>query len=416
MDAVAVVVMKVPVSGPLEEWATGFAGYLAAAGYAPTSIVLRVRLFAHLSRWCDAETLLPTVLDGAAIDRFLVARRASHIDLSSPATAAPVISFLRSVGAVPPGPEPQDVAVGAVEALLNRWGAFLLSEQALVPSTVNNYRALAEPFVTSRLRGSVLEWDTVDAAVVAGFVAARIPKLQIGVGKLTITALRSLLRYLFSIGVVADRLDSVVPGRAGYRDAGLPRGVTAEQVALMVAATGGDSLVRRRDRAVLAVLSRLALRAVDVARLELDDVNWRAGTILVRGKGGQIDLMPLPTDVGQALADHLSGGRPVTAAGRAVFYRSRAPFTALSVSGIQGIVRHAAQRAGLGAVGAHRLRHTVATATINAGASLEEVGQLLRHRGLVSTTIYAKVDLVRLGSIARPWPGSDPVLSAAVSS
>lgn len=416
MDAVAVVVLKVPVSGPLNEWAAGFAGYLAAAGYAPTSIVLRVRLFAHLSRWCDAEALLPTVLDAAAIDRFLVARRASHIDLSSPATVAPVISFLRSVGAVPPAPEPEDGAVGAVEALLDRWGAFLLSEQALVPSTVKNYRALAEPFVASRLRGSVLEWDAVDAAVVAGFVAATIPKLQIGVGKLTITALRSLLRYLFSIGVVADRLDAVVPGRAGYRDAGLPRGVTAEQVALMVAATGGDSVVRRRDRAVLAVLSRLALRAVDVARLELDDVNWRAGTILVRGKGGQIDLMPLPTDVGQALADHLSGARPATAAGRAVFYRSRAPFTALSVSGIQGIVRHAARRAGLGAVGAHRLRHTVATATINAGASLEEVGQLLRHRGLASTTIYAKVDLVRLGSIARPWPGSDPVLSAAVSS
>lgn len=416
MDAVAVVVLRVHVSGPLEGWAAGFAGYLAAAGYAPTSIELRVRLFAHLSRWCGAEALLPAGLDAAAIDRFLVARRASHVDLSSPAALAPVVSFLRSAGVVPLAPEPLEGAAGAVESLLDRWGAFLLGERALVPSTVKNYRALAEPFVTSRLRGSVLEWGTVDAAVVAGFVAATIPKLRIAVGKLTITALRSLLRYLFSIGVVTDRLDAVVPGRAGYRDAGLPRGISAEQVGLMVAATGGDSVVRRRDRAVLAMCSRLGLRAVDVARLELDDVNWRAGTILVRGKGGQIDLMPLPTDVGQALAEHLSGARPATAAGRAVFYRSRAPFTALSVSGIQHIVQHAAQRAGLGAVGAHRLRHTVATVTINAGASLEEVGQLLRHRGLASTTIYAKVDLVRLGSIARPWPGTDPILSAAVSS
>lgn len=416
MDAVAVVVMKVPVSGPLEGWATGFAGYLAAAGYAPTSIVLRVRLFAHLSRWCDAEGVLPALLDAGAIDRFLVARRASHVDLSSAATLAPVISFLRSIGGVPFAPEPEAGAAGAVEALLDRWVAFLLSEQALVPSTVRTYRRLAEPFVASRLRGAVLEWDTVDASVVAGFVAATVPKLQVGVGKLTITALRSLLRYLFSIGVVSARLDAVVPGRAGYRDSGLPRGVTVEQVALMVAATGGDSVVRRRDRAVLAVLSRLALRAVDVARLELDDVDWRAGTIRVRGKGGQIDLMPLPADVGQVLADHLSGGRPVTAVGRAVFCRSRAPFTALSGSGIQGVVQRAGRRAGLGAVGAHRLRHTVATATINAGASLEEVGQLLRHRSLASTTIYAKVDLVRLGSIARPWPGSDTAQVAAVSS
>lgn len=416
MDAVAVVVMKVPVSGPLEEWAAGFAGYLAAAGYAPTSIELRVRLFAHLSRWCGAETLLPARLDASAIDRFLVVRIASHVDLSSPATLAPVISFLRSIGAVPPAPEPEDVAVGAVDALLDRWGAFLLSERALMPSTVKYYRVLAEPFVASRLRGSVLEWDAVDAAVVAGFVSATIPQLPIGMGKLTITALRSLLRYLFSIGVVADRLDAVVPGRAGYRDASLPRAVTAEQVAMMVAATGGDSVVRRRDRAVLAVFSRLALRAVDVAALELGDLDWRAGTIRVRGKGGQIDLMPLPADVGQALAEHLRGVRPATAAGRAVFFCCRAPFTALSVAGIQGIVQQAGRRAGLGAVGAHRLRHTVATATINAGASLEEVGQLLRHRGLASTTIYAKVDLVRLGSIARPWPGSAPVLTAAALS
>jgi site-specific recombinase XerD len=413
---VVVVVMKVPVSGPLAEWAQGFVGYLAAVGYAPTSVGLRLRLFAHLSRWCDVEGLLPAQLDVAAIGRFLRARAVSHVDLSSAATLAPVISFLRSVGAVLPASEAEGGAVGAVDALLDRWGAFLLSERALAPSTVEYYRRLAEPFVASRLRGSVLEWGTVDATVVAGFVAATIPQLPIGAGKLTITALRSLLRYLFSIGVVADRLGAVVPGRSGYRDAGLPRVVTAEQVAMMVAATGGDSVVRRRDRAVLAVMSRLALRAGDVARLELEDLDWRAGTIRVRGKGGQIDLMPLPADVGQALAEHLSDDRPAAAAGRTVFLRCRAPFTALSVSGIQGIVQHAGRRAGLGAVGAHRLRHTVATATINAGASLEEVGQLLRHRGLASTTIYAKVDLVRLGSIARPWPGSDPALTVVVSS
>ena len=411
----SVVVVNVPVSGPLAEWAEGFVRYLTASGYAPTSIELRVRLFAHLSRWCDAEALVPARLDAAAIGRFLLARAVSHVDLSSPATLAPVVFFLRSVGAVPDTPEPVEGAVGAVDVLLDRWGAFLLTERALTPSSVKYYRCLAEPFVSSRLRGAVLEWDTVDAKVVAGFVAATIPQLSIGSGKLTITALRSLLRYLFSIGVVADRLDAVVPGRAGYRDASVPRAVTAEQVTMMVAATGGNSAVRRRDRAVLALLSRLALRAVDVARLELDDVNWRAGTIRVSGKGGQIDLMPLPADVGQALAEHLRGGRPATAAGRAVFLRCRAPFTALTVSGIQGIVRQAGWRAGLGAVGAHRLRHTVAAATINAGASLEEVGQLLRHRGLASTTIYAKVDLVRLGSIARSWPGLDPICAAAVS-
>ena len=412
---VVAVVMQISISGPLETWAAGFAEYLAAAGYAPSSIGLRVRLFAHLSRWCDAEALLAAQLDAAAIDRFLVVRRKSHVDLSSAATLAPVVAFLRSISAVPAAPAPAGVPVGTVDELLDRWGTFLLRESALRGLTVKYYRALAAPFVASRLRGSVLEWDTVDAAVVAQFVAATIPQLPTGTGKLTITALRSLLRYLFSCGAVADRLDAVVPGRAGYRDAGLPRGVTAEQVAMMVAATGGDSVVRRRDRAVLAVVSRLALRAGEVAALQLEDLNWRAGTIRIRGKGGQIDVMPLPGDVGQALADHLSSDRPVTAVGRAVFCRSRAPFTALSAAGIQGIVQHAGQRADLGMVGAHRLRHTVATATINAGASLEEVGQLLRHRGLASTMIYAKVDLVRLGSIARSWPGSGPAAAGDLS-
>lgn len=412
MDAVAGV-MQIPVSGALKEWSAGFVDYLAAAGYAPTSIGLRVALFAHLGRWCDAEALLPAELDAGAIDQFLAARKKSHIDLASRGSLAPVVVFLRSVGAIPQLTRQQDVPVGAVDALLDRWGAFLLSERALVVSTVKYYRVLAAPFVVSRLRGQALDWEAVDAEAVARFVAATIPQLPVGTAKLTITALRSLLRFLFSIGVVSNRLDAVVPGRAGYRDAGLPRGLTAEQVALMLAATGRDSLVRRRDRAVLVLLSRLGLRAVDVAGLELDDLDWRTGTIRVRGKGGQIDLMPLPADVGQALAEHLGDGRPSTAVGRSVFLRCRAPFTGLRVAGIQGIVGQAGRRAGLGAVGAHRLRHTIATATINAGASLEEVGQLLRHRGLASTMIYAKVDLVRLGSIVRPWPGSGPADAAA---
>jgi integrase/recombinase XerD len=409
-----VVVVNVFVSGPFESQAEGLARYLAGVGYAPTSIELRMRLFAHLSRWCDTEQLAAAQLDSAAIDRFLIARKRTHVDLSSAGQLAPLLTFLRSSDAIPPATALVAAAVGPVEAILDQWAAFLRNDRALIPTTVAYYRALAAPFVASRLRGSALEWDTVDAKVVAEFVSSTIPQLPVGTAKLTITALRSLLRFLFLRGVLSARLDTVVPARAGYRDANLPRALRAEHVTAMIASAGGSSPLRRRDRAVVVLLSRLALRAQDLARLELDDFDWRAGTIRIQGKGGQIDLMPLPADVGQAVAEHLEGARPASA-GRSVFFSHFAPGKPLGPSAIKAIVRRAAEHAGLGQVGAHRLRHTVATATINAGASLEEVGQLLRHRGLVSTTIYAKVDVVALGRIARPWPGPTSTTDAVMS-
>jgi integrase/recombinase XerD len=309
------------------------------------------------------------------------------------------------VDAGAPATAPVAEPVGPVEAVLEQWAVFLRDERALISTTVAYYRALAAPFVASRLRGTVLEWDTVDARAVAEFVALTIPQLPVGTAKLTITALRSLLRYLFLSGVLSARLDVVVPARAGYRDAGLPRGLPAADIAAMIAGRAGDTPLRRRDRAVLVLLSRLALRAQDLAGLELDDFDWRGGTIRIRGKGGQTDLMPMPADVGQAVAEHLEGPRP-TSAGRSVFFSHVAPGKPLGGSAVKAIVRRAGDQAGVGKVGAHRLRHTVATATINAGASLEEVGQLLRHRGLASTTIYAKVDVVSLGRLLRPWPSS----------
>ena len=159
----------------------------------------------------------------------------------------------------------------------------------------------------------------------------------------------------------------------------------------------------RRDYAVMVCLHRLGLRCGETARLRLDDIDWETGTLIIQGKGGHTDRLPLPADVGQALADYLRHGRPDTSA-RAVFVRAHAPLTAMAPSSLSCIVARAARRAGLGTVHAHRLRHTAATRVLNAGASLEEVAQLLRHAGTATTLIYAKTDQRRLAGLARPWP------------
>ena len=178
-------------------------------------------------------------------------------------------------------------------------------------------------------------------------------------------------------------------------------------MARLLASCDRTSAVGRRDFAVLTVLSRLGLRACEVARLELGDVDWRAGEIIVRGKQDRHERIPLPSDVGDALVDYLRHGRPDRRDPH-LFLTARAPFGPLTggAGAIGMLVRSASERAGLPPVGVHRLRHTVATEVLRAGAPLEEVASLLRHRRHATTVLYAKVDWERLRELARPWPGS----------
>lgn len=161
----------------------------------------------------------------------------------------------------------------------------------------------------------------------------------------------------------------------------------------------------RRDFAILTLLARLGLRAGEVASLRLDDLDWRSGELVVHGKGSSTDVLPLPSDVGEALAGYLQRGRPATPA-RTVFLRVRAPLGPMTARGVISVVGQAARRAGLGTIGAHRLRHTCATELLRSGSSLEAVAQVLRHRDLSTTAIYAKVDRTALAALALPWPGS----------
>ena len=198
-----------------------------------------------------------------------------------------------------------------------------------------------------------------------------------------------------------------VPSVADLRDRALPRGLEPGAVRKLLASCDRRRLVGRRDYAILLLLARLGLRAGEIAALELDDVDWRRGLLLVHGKGARQDVLPLPADVGEAIVGYLR--RRPRCKCRALFLRVTAPRREMNRSTIGWVVRGACDRAGLPRVGPHRLRHTAATDMLRAGASLAEIGQVLRHREQRTTAIYAKVDRARLRALARPWPSSGGV-------
>jgi integrase/recombinase XerD len=395
---------RVRVTGPLELHALGFAGELARQGYTPNSAVLQLQLMAHVSRWLAAQGCDAAALDGDAVEAFLAARRAAGYTMFvSGRAVAPLLGYLRAVGAAPVALAPAPAT--PVEVLLERYRRYLLVERGLTAGTARGYVDAVRPFFDGREAGGGLRLERLKAAEVAAFVVARCPRQARGSAKLTVTAMRSLLGFLHLEGIVPRSLVGAVPSAASWRLAGLPRALEPWQVRRLLGSCDRRTAAGRRDFAILALLTRLGLRAGEVAGLGLDDVDWRAGELVVRGKGRRSERLPLPADVGEAIAAYLRLGRPASAQNRSVFVRVRAPHRALTTGGVTQVVVSAGRRAGLGQIHAHRLRHSAATAMLRAGAPLEEVGQVLRHRAPLTTAIYAKVDRDALRQLARPWPG-----------
>jgi integrase/recombinase XerD len=220
-------------------------------------------------------------------------------------------------------------------------------------------------------------------------------------------ALRSFLRYLRYRGDIALDLVAAVPIVANWSMPSIPRAIAADQVRQLLASIDRHTATGRRDYAVLLLLARLGLRSGEAALLELDDLDWNAGRLSVRGKSGRRNELPLPAEVGKAIAAYLRRGRPESTS-RRVFLRAKAPIRGFrGASGVGSIVRHSLQRAGIDAptMGAHQFRHGLATEMLRQGASLGEIGELLGHRHPQTTKIYTKVDLKALRTLALPWPG-----------
>lgn len=391
----------VRVSGPLEEFAEGFVAELVGLGYSWRGGEGQLRLMAHMSRWMSAQGLVTGDLSAGAVERFVVARRASYRGLRSSRALVPLLGYLRSRGAVPRASVVAATDPG--EALLERFGGYLASERGLAEATVCSYVSQARPFVREHAPEG---WAGLTGRQVAVFVTERSlaqPPRSVAVRA---NALRCLLRWMWREGLVSSPSLADAVGKVAAATGNVPpKALSATELERLVTGLAAGS-ARVRDEAMLALMWRLGLRAGEVARVRLEDINWRDGIVLVRGKRARLDHLPLPVDVGKLMTRYLSRGRPRGLAHRELFLALDAPHRPLSSAAVSSVAARALAAAGVAGGGAHRLRHTVACGVLAAGGGLVEVGQLLRHASPETSAIYARSDHRALAALARPWPTS----------
>lgn len=391
-----------------EDWAERLNTYtdlVKGQGYTTASIKVQLSLIKRLLAWLRSHAEVS--LDEAGIQRFLRSPHNAYLNRAGTAALHRFLQTLREQGVVPPKSEQ---LLTPQQQLIRNYGRYLLEERGLTQATVVNNVGFADQFLSSlpiKFREPRLSFSRLRAADVTDFVRQHSHKLSPGRAQLLVTALRSFLRFLLHEGKIRTDLAVCVPPVARWSFSSLPKFLPARSVERVIARTNRQSSMGKRDYAILLLLARLGLRACEVVALNLEDIDWENARITVRAKGGRWNQLPLPADVGKALGSYLRHGRP-RCSSRRVFLRDRAPLTGLKGSqAISTLVRNALDRAGVESArkGAHLFRQSLATKMIRSGASLDEIGELLRHRSPNTTAIYAKVDLPALRSLALPWPG-----------
>lgn len=390
---------RVTVTGPLEPYARGFCDRLSERGYVRDSATAQVQLMAHLSRWMASVHLPAADLQLDQVEQFARARRAAGYGrYRSSAALNLLLDYLRTLDVVPTPALANPETPG--DELLARYYGYLVGERSLADGTIRYYSRIARLFL-SRVDGP--ELSQLTTAEVSRFVLEECRQRKVGSAKNLVMALRSWLRFLYVEGLTSTPLAGAVPAIAPWRASTLPRTLRPATIERLVHSCPGTR-TGRRDHAILVLLARLGLRAGEVAALELDDVDWRQGELIIRGKANRRERLPLPVDVGETLVNYLRWSRPRTAS-RRLFLRVKPPIAGLSGDGVSRVVHAACRRIGVPVVGAHRLRHTAASEMLRQGGSLPEVGQVLRHRSSFTTAIYAKVNDGTLRQLARLWPG-----------
>lgn len=395
--------------GPLASEIDAFAALLASLGYAAGSAKGKLRLTRNLSHWMSREGIGLEALDERRMEAFLSTRKPGFRSRGEAATLRLLLGQLRDSGRVPPKPAEPDCN-DPIERIARRYERFLVNERGLSAATVKGYLLIVRAFLADRFGTRTVNLESLTVRDCNGFILRGSRNVCWRTSKKSATALRSFLRHLHQAGEIpADLADGILPAM-NWRRTELPKSLDSDEVEAILDSCDRKTAVGRRDRAILLLLSRLGLRTGEVVTMTLDDLDWNNGLVNVPGKGPRHELLPLPHDVGEALAAWLRDGRPCCAT-RRLFVRARAPHTPFSgASAIDCVVRRALARAELDPPfkGAHLLRHSLATGMLRNGASLEDIGQILRHRHPETTQIYARCDLDSLRGLAPAWPGDAP--------
>ena len=377
---------------------------LLAAGYTPGTVRGLLMVMGQLGRWMQTDLADGEQLTDQHIEVFVGTLR-SRAGQRVPRLRStdPLVAYLRNAGVLEPRPaEP----VTPVEEVVVGFRSWMIAERGLAAGTVLRYENTARRFLNER-RAVAGDRFIVDLAAtqVTGFLVVECGRVSAGSAKGRVAELRALLRYLFLRGLTSRSLAVAIPPVAGWHGTTIPKVITAGKVDELIGSCDRSTAIGTRDAAVLLLVARLGLRSVEVVNLELGDIDWRAGELVVRGKARREDRLPLPHEVGEAISRYLVEARP-SSVSRRVFLTAKAPIEPILPARVNDITRRACVRVGIGRVGAHRLRHTLAAELLRKGSTIIEVSQVLRHRDLATTAIYAKVDLDTLRQVAQPWPGA----------
>jgi site-specific recombinase XerD len=390
--------------GPLHSYIPDFTDSLANRGYSKQCIAYKVHLVRAFDQWVRQRRIKMEGFTEKRIQGFIRHRAKRYSKKrGDAATLRSLLKHLQEakvVSCVQP-------KMSALDQLQLRFAQHLTEQRGLRPKSVRQYLFHSRRFLVERFADGPLSLSELNAQDIVRCILRQARIVSPHAARCMAKALRSLLRFLQQSGEIVIDLAARVPSVANWNLSGLPKYLLPQQVNLVLRKSNQDDPIVRRDRVILLLLARLGLRAAEIVDMRLDDIDWEAGELTVRGKGGRLDKLPLPRDVGRALAHYLKQLRPPCTC-RKVFIRSAAPHEGLADSAaVDIVVQRALRRAGISPPnrGAHLFRHSLATQMLRNGASMSEIAKVLRHQSESSTAIYAKVDLSALRSIAQPWPG-----------
>jgi site-specific recombinase XerD len=390
--------------GPLFPYINPYCTKLKEERYVVTSAWRHLRVFERLSRWLGRTNRRLRDMNEAVATNFLRTVRGRSQNTTARAMVRRLLPMLRHMGAIPP----PKVQLTPAERLRQEYRRFLSAERGLVPGSIAQLDSVAGKFLSAKFGAGSLSLSKLTASDVIQFVKLHAKQSSPSTARDLLKGMRSFLRYLYYKRLIHTDLSHTVPKVACWSFSTMPKYLTSEQVRQVLRHCDRTTPLGRRDYAILLLLARLGLRAGEVAQLNLEDIDWENARIRIVGKGNKPTQMPLPADAGKAIASYLRHDRPRCDC-RRLFVSTRAPVRGFGRSCvISCIVKWALVRAGVvapGKSGAHLLRHGLATDMLRKGASLDEIGEVLRHKSRETTAIYAKVDLASLRALALPWPG-----------